>query len=436
MEKSNFTTKKNLRIFIGRHYDLDTKNNTHLIIDNLLPILNQKYSVSLIWFFSMSEKQKINSTNSETFLDIRDYDNAVDVLKEIKPDLIFDNDFPSLMDFAIDIAAKHLDIPVVSKIISTDREKTNLKQFFFSFIPMFFHSTLPSEKTGKKKFMKRGRSFSYRYWFLLKTLKASNFSILKILQYFFIILKWHFSAEIPYLNPRFQNKLQFLENENMLKLMIKKGYDSSTLFVTGNPIYDNAFLKFRNNNKKINCNSEKIRILFAPIQLYEGGIWTKKQRDITIKQIITQLSTKNEKFSIIVKLHPSSQIYSEYQSLIHEINPEILIYQKGSIEDYLENVDVVVSFGTIYSSLIFALIAKKPLILCNFINFNPETPIEHLAAWECTNPSELLEIIEKASENNTQHQEDVDNYLKKLMYKTDGKSSERLVRAIRTVIGK
>lgn len=421
---------KKLRILIGRHFGFEAKNNASMLLDNLLPILQKTFEVSIIWFLYMPEKQKLVPPHEyERTVDIHDFNNAVELLKEVKPNLVFDNDFPSLMDFALDSAAKHLNIPVVTKIISSDQEKTTTKQFFTSFLPMFFQNSLPFEQNEKKQFLRRGRFFLYKYWFYLKTLKAINYNLLKIIKYFFIVLKWHTSSEIPYLDPRFQNKLQFLESEQMLKPMIGKGFDPSTLVVTGNPLYDGAFKKFRKlENKPSSTN--KIRILFPPIQLYEGGIWTKKQRNFTIKEIIKNICTHKDKFSLIIKLHPSSQVYKDYESIIHEIDPDIPIYQKGTIENFLGDIDVVVSFGAIYSSLLFSLIAKKPLILCNFINYTPETPIDDKAAWECTRPPELPKIIENAYSNRFQNQKKVDEYLKKIMYKTDGFASERLCEAI------
>jgi len=62
--------------------------------------------------------------------------------------------------------------------------------------------------------------------------------------------------------------------------------------------------------------------------------------------------------------------------------------------------------------------------------------IDEKAAWECKRPSELPKIIENAYSNRFQNQKKVDEYLKKIMYKTDGKASERLCQAIEMLIVK
>jgi len=424
-----------LRILVARHYGLKAKHGTSIILDNLLPILNTRFKVKIIWFFFMPERVNFSSISQPNFemVDIHDFNNAVEVMKKIKPSLVFDNEFPSLMDLSLDIAAKYLNIPVASIVPSADPERNTKFQFFTSFLPTFFHSSMPFEERPKKQFMRRGRFFLYKYWFLFKTLKAARMCIFKIIEYLFRTLKWHISITTPFIDSRFANTLQFLESESLVDIMIKKGFSRSSLVVTGNPIYDGAFKKYKN-YKPVPRKNNKTRILFVPMQLYEGGIWTKKQRDHTIKQVIKNISENKNKFSLIVKLHPSSQSYEEYKSLIHDIDPTIPIYQKGMIVDYLDDVDLVMSFGTIYSSLLFPLIAHKPLVICNFFDFKPITPINKDVVWECTKSSELAKIVNQAFSSQSTKMGKIDNYLKKIMYRTDGRASERLCEAITNLI--
>ena len=362
-------------------------------------------------------------------MDIHDFDNAVEVVKKAKPDLVFANEFPSLMDLALDAAAKFHKIPVVTKVYATDSFKISKKQFFTSFLPLFFQSSMPFEQDHKKKFMRRGRFFLFKYLFLIKTLKAIGMNLLKIMNFIFITLKWHISYETPYLDSRFASTLHYLESEILIERMIKAGYPQSSLVVTGNPMYDEIFKKYLNLQPNFNP-SEKIRILFTPIQYYEGGLWTKKERDETIKEIVKNISKHFDEFSLVVKLHPSSQVYSDYEKLIHEVNSSIPIYQKGIIMDYLDNFDVVVSFAPLTSASIYPLILHKPLVLCNFFDFKYNNKIEEGVAWECKKPNELIEIIKHALLLNSENRKKIDEYLEKILYKTDGCASQRLADAI------
>lgn len=428
---------KEIKILISRHYHFGTEHNTSLTINSILPIIQKKFNVKIIWFFYFPEKIDFDKHNkNEEVIDIHDFNNALEIIDKIKPDLVFDSEFPSLMDLSLDFAAKFRNIPVVTKIISSDEERITIKQFFTSFFPMFFHNLMPYEK-GKKKFMKRGRFFLFKYRFFLKTLFKIKFNMFKILKYFLITLKWHIRYESPYIDSRLANSLHFLENESLKQRMIRKGFEENSLVVTGNPIYDKIFKKYQQGTTKQETtktnNQEKMKILLAPIQLYEGGIWTKKQRDTTIRLIVKKLVEYKKQFTLIVKIHPTSQSLKEYEKLIHDIDDSIEIFQEGTIEDYLDEVDTVLSFGTVYSSLIPVLIAQKKLIICNFINYEPVTPIDTRVATECKDINSLIDIIKKQN-NFQEHKTKINLYLNEIMYKTDGLASERLAKALTELI--
>ena len=99
--------------------------------------------------------------------------------------------------------------------------------------------------------------------------------------------------------------------------------------------------------------------------------------------------------SLIVKIHPSAQVLQEYKFLVHSIDPSILVYQKGDVIDYLDNIDVVVSFPPNSTALIYSLIARKPLLLCNFFFDQKGILLENTAATECNEPSLIIESIHK-----------------------------------------
>ena len=422
---------KELKILIGRHYHFGFEHNTSLTINSILPILQKKFNVKIIWFFYLPEKVNfLTHDKNEKIIDIHDFNNALEVIDKINPDLIFDSEYPSVMDLSLDFAAKFRNIPVVTKMISSDKERISMMQFLTSFFPMFFHNSMPFEK-GEKKFMKRGRFFLFKYRFFLKTLLKINFNILKILKYLLITLKWHIRYETPYIDSRLANTLHFLENESLKQKMIKSGFREENLIVTGNPIYDKIFKK---DQGKIYKNIQgKRKILFAPIQLYEGGIWTKKQRDVTIRLIVKKILEHKKEFKLIIKIHPTSQSLEEYKKLVHKIDESIEIYQDGILEDYLDGVDTVLSFGTVYGSLIPTLITQKKLIICNFINYKPITPIDKRVAIECKDVNSLIQIIQR-KRNLEEEKEKINSYLNEIMYRPDGMASERVACALSELI--
>jgi len=413
---------KELRILVWRHYGFQATHITKMILDSILPLLKEKFNVKVIWFFCTPEKmihlQTLTTEEGNVYRDIHDYKNAKDLIKEVKPDLIFEHEFPSLIDMAINTAGKSLGVPIVQKVMTVDSSKARLKRIFTTFLPIFFHSNMPSDE-GQKQFMKRGRFFLYKYRFLIRTL-FTCLKFNKAIEYILFTIKWHLNYESPYLDSRFTADLNYLESDKPLERMIKLGYPKETISVTGNPIFDKTFNKYRSI-----IRSNKRRILFVPIQFYEGGLWTRNERDETIKAIFKL------DYDIVTKLHPSSMVYENYEKIIHSIKPDAKIYQKGILPDYIDDADLIISFSPITNALIFPLIAHKKLVLCNFFNFNYTKTFDKEVAFECTDPSKLKQTIEKAFITNNTKQ--IDDYLKKEL-NTDGHSSERLVEAIEKII--
>jgi len=425
-----------ISILISRHYGFEGRHATTMYLENILPVLQKKVNVKIIWLFYLPEKQDLPfQKNSDTMMiDIHDYDNAVEVIQKTQPDLILDSEYPSLIDLSLDFAARYLNVPVITRMYSTFNFKLSRKQFFTSFIKKLFESTIPYEKDQKKGFMRRGRFFLFKYIFLLKTMKVTRMRLDNIIKHFFIVLKIHISHKVPFIDSRFENTLHVLESEMLVKPMLNAGFHKSHLAVIGNPMYDSAFKKFRNLTPLEN-KSDKIRVLFLPLQLYEIGYWTKNQRDFAVKEIIREISQQKDKISLIVKIHPSAQVLQEYKFLVHSIDSSILVYQKGDVIDYLDNIDVVVSFPPNSTALIYSLIAKKPLLLCNFFFDQKGILLEKIVATECNEPSLIIESIHKLQSFNPATK-NFQKFIKEFLFKGDGNACERFTDAILRLLAK
>ena len=112
---------------------------------------------------------------------------------------------------------------------------------------------------------------------------------------------------------RFANTIHFLDNEKTLKIFLEGGFERSSLVVTGNPMYDSIFNKL---SKTLPAKKDgTTRVLFAPSTLYEHGFWTREQRDFAVKEVVKKIVENKNEMSLVVKIHPSSSILSEYESL-------------------------------------------------------------------------------------------------------------------------
>ncbi len=423
---------KSIRILVPLHIMPTEKHITTILFENLLPVLRTKVNVEMFWLVYLPEKINISKipTTLGTILDIHNFKNFMEVIKNVNPDLIYENEDRGVIDLACKLTANQLDIPIIVPINNTSIKSNFSKQYqfnhFFHIIRTFFRKEISSSKKLQQQKSFKGIFYLSKFNFLLKTMNILNLNFIKQLEIFSQVFKSTFS-EKPLIYPYSPNNLYRLENPTLIDPLIKLGFKKSNLYITGNPMYDQAFKKLQLNQSE--KNSDKIRVLLAPLQLYENGLWSKKHQDSTIKKIISKICVDPGIF-LTTKLHPSSVKLSDYENLICGIDSNLKISQSGDIIDYLINTDVVVSFPGNSTMFIYALALGKPLILCNFFNQTRHQFLEKNLAIECNNPEFLTKQIKSAISNNFISITSVNKFLEENFYKTDGQASERLSDAI------
>ena len=399
----------------------DVKSVTTLELENLLPVLRSKTKVQILWLVYTPEKLKqIQSINSDDMiLDIHNYKNALEVIQKEKPDLIYAYAAWNFIDHAFSSTAKILNIPVFC-IVHADYSGyiKEAEKNITSNINRFFQNSVPTDQLqNEKKIMKRGRFFLYKYFFLLKTMLAIKKNRLQTI---FTIWKFVFLDKLDF---RFGSEtIQFLENENLKKQRLSLSFKESNLIVTGNPMYDSLFFTLQNLQLESTKNN-KFNILLVTTALYEHGIWTKKQRDFAIKETLKQLKNIKD-LNLTVKIHPSSEILSEYELLVKEIIPNVTIHQKGNVENFINESDLVVSFPA-SSVLTYALLLKKPLVVCNYFNMM-DFILEKNPTLECNNPSFLLKKIDEIKNSSLNFDENRNNFIKEFLSPFDGHAKDRI----------
>lgn len=412
---------KNLHILIPRHYDFNSSHHSSIWLDSIMPELSKHFSIKITWFYySPTKIEKSKLKNNENIVQIQDFKNANEVIQKIQPDLILDSEFPSLIDLSFLAAAKNNSFYV--------RKYSNHKIFKSRFNPIATFSHLKEDiiqiDNNEIHSTKRGNFLLYKYKFFINSLFSSKLTFFNKLYFLVISFKWNFITERPAIHSKLQSDLELL-NSNLLKeILIKKGYSVSKLLVTGNPIFDSMFKKI---NQKQKIHDGKLKILIAPYQYYG-----KDNNDIhknIIKEIIEKIIEHKEKFSLVVKLHPSIPYFKYFKNLIHSIDDSIPVFQKGSIESYINDSDIMITNGMLTSATIPALILKKPVIFCNFYNLYSYDEYKNVIL-ECNSSSKLDEIILNSYNTNEKNHQNIENFLKQYYFKTDGLSSQRVVKAL------
>ncbi len=414
----------NVKILFPYSTGPDVTSFYSIFIENVMIELKKKVNVKVLWLVYNSEKNTIKkSMDGIDIIYIQDYSDALDVLKQEKPDILFSFPWPDFIAYAFSLSAKSLNIPTFSILFSHSYQERSHRQTITGYITRFFEKSLPTDSLkNQQQFMRRGRFFLKKYDFLKKTQKSLGFNTIHIIQDFFMMLKLLLVETTGTIDSRFATTIHFAIGENIIQPYVNKGFNPSSIVLTGNPIYDSTFKKFT--QQKINKKSNLINVLFAPSTLYESGYWSKEQRDFVLREIINAIIQNKDEIRLTVKIHPTTAILSDYESIIHSLDDSIPIIQNGDIRDFLDDADVYIS-SDISSGEFFSVIAKKPIIFCQFFQPNSNIILENNLAVLCDNPKELVKLIHSQILKPLK-EEDRQKFIQKYLYKDDGKASERI----------
>ena len=114
------SSANSLKILVPIHSS-PSKTSFHTILHrNMFSALGKKIHVEIIWFVYSSERYE-NLDSSEIVLHSYDYDNALEVLKENKPDIVFAyaGGPQGQIHYALSSASKFLNIPVCSNVAAS-----------------------------------------------------------------------------------------------------------------------------------------------------------------------------------------------------------------------------------------------------------------------------------------------------------------------------
>ena len=389
----------------------EIKSLKTILFENILLELRKKAEVEMIWLVYLPEKISEKKNSDDIILDIHDFDNAVDVVKKVNPDVVFTDAGIGLVQLSLSVAAKFLKIPVISGILeSINPVKRNHTDLLYSYIKQYF------EKSG---------FFWYKWMFLIRTEKATKLNKLKLIKNSFVLL-FHYFDLINNAKDyaKFSGTINWVQSRRLKNDLLRDGFIESSLVLTGDPMFDKAFQRMQ--KKENEKNHEKIQVLFLTSPHVEHGFLTINQRNKVVNDIVRSIHEEKNKMELKIKIHPSSEKLTEYQSLISKIDPNIPIFQKGDVLDFIENCDVIIAFSIATSATTLGLILKKPIILYDFYNIESGLFLERDLVTKCSRISELTSSITTTLLENIPISKKTNDFLEEFFYKTDGKASERV----------
>jgi len=389
-----------LKILVVNDVFPHIRNSTTILIENIVPLIKKKLEVKVFWVITdnYGERIKVTNPNYEVFY-LSDYKNAREILEKIKPDLCYHLAGANVPDYAFMLVERHLKIPNFGLVdtIAGDadlyfREEVSMQRVFLERVRQFFEK----KNVGYDNYIKttRGKNFLKKCLFLIRTLRSIGKSNLEANIELLELIKLFNDTPTGEFNKKFYCDLMFAETSAGIDFLVKTGLKRENIRAVGNPVFHTAFEKREQIPLKDN---NKLNILFITANLASGqgkSNFSKSRRNKMIEETITSLNKFHKKTSLVIKIHPTAENYTEYKQLLEKFE-NIHLSQKDDIIDLINKSDVIITPVTSTAAII-ALIMNKPIIIWNYFHIEQDLLLRTDTALECKNISELNNCLDSA----------------------------------------
>jgi hypothetical protein len=387
-----------LKILVVNDVFPHIRNRTTILIENIVPLIKKKLEVKVFWVITdnYGERTKVTDPNYEVFY-LSDYKNAREILEKIKPDLCYHLVGLNITDYAFMVAERYLKIPNFGLAAGGDsveyfREQTSRQKKFLEHVRQFFEK----KDVGYDNDIKtaRGKNFLKKCYFLIRTLRSIEKSKLEANIELLELIKLFYGSAGVASNKKFNCNLIFVENNASIDFLVKSGLKRENIRAVGNPVFFTAFEKREQISLKDN---NKLNILFITANLTSGqgkSNFSKSRRNKMIEETITSINKFHKKTSLVIKIHPTAENYTEYKQLLEKFE-NIHLSQKDDIIDLISKSDVIITPVTSTAAII-GLIMNKPIIIWNYFHIEHDLLLRTDTVLECKNISELNNCLDSA----------------------------------------
>ena len=401
-----------MKILIVHHTMPDIPGFTTKMFDGVLPILKKYVNTQATWVIHSEPNLVTKSEPDEKIINMSNFKNAVEIINQEKPDLVYAIPGISIPDYAFALAAKYLKIPVMGSEIGNNLFMKKMRGVIST-----------SNSIEKSDFKEKSPRFVKKHLFLIKTQLAIGWNIFQIMKdvVFFAAVYFPIIYKNPDYMPKFELDRIFVQSNKTIQKLVALGFNKSKLVSTGDPSYD-EFFQLLETSKKSNTQRNKKNILILTTILFgESRKNVLSQRRFFVEEIIKAIP-RNE-FEIIIKIHPTLEDLKDYTNIVEPINSSVNVTQNANLVELILNADIIITpvSGT---SAVCALIARKPIIIWNVFNVENDALIQNELALPCKDQKMILEQIRKA-ETWLPNEEKIEQFTREYLHASDGKASER-----------
>ena len=414
------------------------KNKLVRYVDNIVKNIKIKKPVKISWFVFQPDDVVNQKIDNGEILDIHDFENAVELLKKVKPDCVMaNNNSREPISYSLTLAANFLKIPLIfyylndrTPILGNQPNMTYSKNFSIQ-LRNFLSNRITTDSSSDKKTLRRGKFFYYKNMFLFKTRKSIGLNHLETTKLFLNDLIWYLRYKKPVWSK--YADLNLCSNNDLHDFLIKVGIDNEKISITGSPFWDNIYEKVKFREKQEIKKSNKIRVLIVTSSLVEHGFWTTQERKNYLTKIFYELMN-DEKIIFDLKIHPVSEDYEFYMNFLSKIKSNAKIYQKEDFWNIINDYDLVLSYGTSTIHTECAYGGIKMILLDVGWDFKKFALVDEAISSRffvvCKKFEEIKKSITSIYTKDIIISQELIKMREEMSYKFDGKSGERAANAI------
>ena len=417
---------------------IPTKKNLRVkTFETLHKALKKRIPTELIWVVYQPDQFEKIMMDDQTIYCIQDFNDGVDLLKKLNPDLVLVPNRKEPIQHSASLAGKTLGIPLIgfsgakidNRLFGEKFENMKVEGQTRAAFKKLLQNKLPADSEEQSKFLRRARFFLYKYRFFIKTQLSVKRNIFKI---FFLLLRdfvnFGSSASLP-----FNTSLDHYLLHDKLEVGRHQyyGIPAEKISVVGNPLLDDIFHKISTVKTRTKTN-DKIKILIFTDSLYEHGIWSYKERESFLKNLFGKLQ-EDKTILFDIKIHPTTENETYYQGLFKKLGLSAKIFQSEDLYDLINNYDIIVTYGVSTTHTELSLCGKKTILISTkhlptFLLV--DEAIKAGLIRQCNNFMDLIPLIHDFHEQEINLTKEFIEQRDKYFYKFDGKSGKRAADSI------
>ncbi|RNJ80274.1 MAG: hypothetical protein D9C04_01945 [Nitrosopumilus sp. B06] len=318
-----------------------------IMFKNIFSSLKNKTELDVTWVIFQPDKFSSTNHHDASLLDIHGFDHAVSLLKNVNPDGILITSTPDIIQYTMCIAAKYLNIPifsiyVYSKFLVGSKSHQPIHKSIRRLFGKLSANKVSTDSLSQYKFLRRLKFIMYKIKFSFNTLHNIKINFIGSL----MTVSKNILADMVDRTRNYNDMADyhFLPDDSWSEFLVKNGIDRESLFITGNPYWENLVCVDNSVQKKSDLQNS-VNLLIVTDSLREHNYWSEKQMNEFIQNLILKLQ-QNTNLNFSFKIHPSSEDKQYYSKLFQNYPKPIQIFQSENLFDIITNFDLVISYGS------------------------------------------------------------------------------------------